>query len=199
MSQNKPKEIRIREIMDAAMQVFVKKGFSQTRMSDIVTQSGMSKGAIYHHFRSKRDLFLALIDYWVTYSFPDFHQYDQEDKSASVILSDFALEVVRQFQKNPTIFLAELEFWSMANRDDEVLEKVKLLYGHILELFERVIQKGIDQGEFKNLNSKISALSIMTSLQGITWFTIFESESFKGEEYLRHVMEFIIYGIKKNE
>ncbi len=198
MAENKPKEIRIREIMDAAMQVFVKKGYSQSRMSDIVQQSGVSKGAIYHHFSSKRELFLSLIDHWESYSFPNFHQYDQDGKPASQILKEFASEVVRQFRKNPTIFLAELEFWSMANRDDEVLSKVKELYGHILELFERVIQKGIDQGEFKNLNPKVSALSIMTALQGITWFTIFESESFKGEEYLQHVMEFIIYGIKKN-
>ena len=198
MAENKPKEVRLQQIMNAAMQVFVKKGYSQTRMTDIVQQSGLSKGAIYHHFKSKRDLFLALIDHWESYSFPDYYQYVEDGKPASQILNEFSSEVVRQFRKNPTIFLAELEFWSMANRDTEVLSKVKFLYGHILALFERVIQRGIDQGEFKKLDPKVTALSIMTSLQGITWFTIFESESFKGEEYLRHVMEFIIYGIKKN-
>lgn len=198
MAENKPKEVRLQQIMNAAMKVFVKKGYSQTRMTDIVQKSGLSKGAIYHHFKSKRDLFLALIDHWEIYSFPDYYQYVDDEKSASQILNEFSSEVVRQFKKNPTIFLAELEFWSMANRDEKVRSKVKFLYGHILTLFERVVQKGIDQGEFKNLDPKITALSIMTSLQGITWFTIFESESFRGEEYLRHVMEFIIYGIKKN-
>ena len=38
-----------KKILDAALQIFVKKGYSDTRMDDIVKMSGMSKGAIYHH------------------------------------------------------------------------------------------------------------------------------------------------------
>ena len=59
------------QILDAALQVFVKKGYSATRMDDIVHGSGMSKGAIYHHYSSKRDLFLELIDFWEAYCFPN--------------------------------------------------------------------------------------------------------------------------------
>ena len=59
------------QILDAALQVFVKKGYSETRMDDIVHGSGMSKGAIYHHYDSKRALFLELIDFWEAYCFPN--------------------------------------------------------------------------------------------------------------------------------
>ena len=52
MAENKPKNIRTQEIMDAAMQVFVKKGFTDTSMSDIMNQTGLSKGAIYHHYQN---------------------------------------------------------------------------------------------------------------------------------------------------
>ena len=59
------------QILDAALKVFVNKGYSDTRMNDIVIGSGMSKGAIYHHYNSKRDLFLDLIDFWEIYCFPN--------------------------------------------------------------------------------------------------------------------------------
>ena len=50
------------QILEAALHVFVKKGYAETRMDDIVESSGLSKGAIYHHYSSKKDLFLSLID-----------------------------------------------------------------------------------------------------------------------------------------
>ena len=46
-------------ILDSALNVFVKKGYAETSMEDIVELSGLSKGAIYHHYNSKRDLFLS--------------------------------------------------------------------------------------------------------------------------------------------
>ena len=197
MAENKPKNIRTQEIMDAAMQVFVKKGFTDTSMSDIMNQTGLSKGAIYHHYQNKKDLFLSLIDHWQNTHFPDFHQYDDKRLSSSQIFQKFSNEVSEKFRENPAVFLAELEFWSMANRDEEVRIKVKKLYGDILNLFENIIKRGIDSGEFKQLDPKVSALSIMTAIQGIIWFTLFESNSFKGEKYLKYVMDFIIHGFLK--
>ena len=66
---NKSKDNSKEQILDAAMKVFVKNGFAQTRMEDIAEVSGLSKGAIYHHYDSKKDLFLALIDFWEEYFF----------------------------------------------------------------------------------------------------------------------------------
>jgi AcrR family transcriptional regulator len=49
-------------ILDAALEVFSHKGYHDTKMDEIVTQSGTSKGAIYFHFPGKERLFLALVD-----------------------------------------------------------------------------------------------------------------------------------------
>ena len=69
MSEIKNKESSKLQILDAAMHVFVKSGYSKTTMDDIVAHSGLSKGAIYHYYSSKKDLFLSLIDYWENYFF----------------------------------------------------------------------------------------------------------------------------------
>ena len=54
------------QILDGAMQVFVDKGYANTRIDDIAEKISLSKGAIYHHFSSKKDLFLSLISHWET-------------------------------------------------------------------------------------------------------------------------------------
>ena len=60
--KSKLKDSTKNQILEAALRVFVKSGFSKTTMDDIVNESGLSKGAIYHHYGSKKELFLALID-----------------------------------------------------------------------------------------------------------------------------------------
>jgi AcrR family transcriptional regulator len=193
----KIKNTKKNQILDAALQIFVRKGYSDTRMDDIVVGSGMSKGAIYHHYSSKRDLFLELIDYWEIYCFPNILDKKYKNKTASGILREIVKDVTKTFNEKKYVFLAELEIWSLANHDDEVRQKTKLLYTNLLKLFSDIITLGIKKGEFKNINVNIAALSIMTSLQGVIWFSIFEQGELSAEEYLTQVMEFIIFGFKK--
>ena len=49
-------------ILMAAVKVLTNKGYYSSTMDDIVDQSKMSKGAIYHYFSSKKDVYLAVID-----------------------------------------------------------------------------------------------------------------------------------------
>jgi AcrR family transcriptional regulator len=49
-------------ILDAALEVFARKGYHRAIVDDIVRASGTSKGAVYHHFPNKEAVFLALVD-----------------------------------------------------------------------------------------------------------------------------------------
>ena len=184
-------------ILDAALELFVKNGYSQTSMDDIVNVSGLSKGAIYHHYSSKKTLFLSLIDYWETFYFKDILNKDIDDYNADEFLREISKNVVSAFKNKKYIFLAELEFWSLANYDNEVRSRIKILYVKLLRLFKSIINKGIDDGIYKKLNVDVASLSIMTALQGVIWFSIFEDSKLSAEQYLNDVIEFIIYGFKK--
>ena len=68
----------------------------------------------------------------------------------------------------------------------------------LLNFFKGVVIKGIENKEFKDLNVEVAALSIMTSIQGVIWFSIFDHNNFTAEEYINEVMNFIISGFKKS-
>ena len=54
MARNKYPEITEKRILDAALKLFMEKGYEQTTIQDIVNELGdLSKGAVYHHFKSK--------------------------------------------------------------------------------------------------------------------------------------------------
>jgi AcrR family transcriptional regulator len=52
--------VRRRELIDCAQQLFLTKGYEQTSINEVILATGLSKGAFYHHFRSKEDLLEAI-------------------------------------------------------------------------------------------------------------------------------------------
>lgn len=63
MSRNKYPEETVQKILDAAMKLFLEKGYEYTTILDIVeNMGGMTRGAFYHHFKSKEEVLNALGD-----------------------------------------------------------------------------------------------------------------------------------------
>lgn len=63
MSRNKYPEETVARILDAAMRLFLEKGYEKTTIQDIVDElDGLTKGAIYHHFKSKEEILDAALD-----------------------------------------------------------------------------------------------------------------------------------------
>lgn len=63
MARNKHPEETVQLILDAAFRLFLEKGYEHTSIQDIIDElGGLSKGAIYHHFKSKEDILIAVTD-----------------------------------------------------------------------------------------------------------------------------------------
>ncbi len=62
MARNKHPEETVRKILDVSLKLFLEQGYEATTIQDIVDALGMSKGAIYHHFRSKEEIVDRLND-----------------------------------------------------------------------------------------------------------------------------------------
>lgn len=63
MARNKHPEETVELILDAAFRLFMEKGYEHTSIQDIIGElGGLSKGAIYHHFKSKDDILMAVTD-----------------------------------------------------------------------------------------------------------------------------------------
>jgi AcrR family transcriptional regulator len=61
-SSRLPRHERRRQLLDAALEVFVSQGYHAAAMDDIADRAGVSKPVLYQHFQSKLELYLALLD-----------------------------------------------------------------------------------------------------------------------------------------
>lgn len=62
MGRGKYPEMTIQRILDTAERLFIEKGYDAASLQDIIDATGLSKGAIYHHFSSKEDIFYSVCD-----------------------------------------------------------------------------------------------------------------------------------------
>ena len=196
MNESKKLE-RKEQILDAALVVIIQKGYENSRMDDIVASSNMSKGAIYWYYKSKKEVYLSLVNHWVhNYSAVLNHIVDT-DRSASDQLRSLFQYFIVQYEKDPVVFKALLEFWSMAGRDPEFNDKLQKVYSEFVNLISTIIQQGMDNGEFKNLDVDITAMSIMVNIEGIMWFTLFKLKNTSAREYIQTISDFILSGLIK--
>ncbi|WP_284386052.1 TetR/AcrR family transcriptional regulator, partial [Bacillus safensis] len=62
MARNKYPEKTIQQILNVSTKLFQEKGFEKTSLQDIIHELNMSKGAIYHHFKSKEEILRAVME-----------------------------------------------------------------------------------------------------------------------------------------
>lgn len=178
------------------MQVFVEKGYANTRIDDIAEKVSLSKGAIYHHFPSKKELFLCLIAHWETLTFPNFYDNKNKDMSATNTLQYFSDTIIDVYTKRKYVFLAESEFLSLANQDPDFKMEIQKLYDKLLNLFELVIAKGIRLGEFGLVDTKNTSLLLLSGFQTINWMSVFRPDLDDISGYMKEFINAIIKNIK---
>ena len=104
---------------------------------------------------------------------------------------------LKHFHKKKYAYIAEIEFWSLSNYDKDIKNRSQRLYDKLLNLFEKVVRKGIKQGEFKELNIRMTAMVILAIFQGVNWFAVFNEHSVSPKAYIEDSIELIIKSISK--
>ena len=189
-------DIRKDQIMNAAQVVVASKGYDQARMDDIVEKAQLSKGAIYWYYKSKKDIYLSLIDYWFNeYSAGVLKSLEDKDSSSEQLKSLFEY-FVDQFDQNPDTFKIMVEFWRTSGLDVDFNNKLQEIYSQFLEYIIDIIKNGIESGEFKEVDPRITALSILINIEGIHWFTLFDKSGVEAHEYINTISNFILNGLK---
>lgn len=196
MKQSK-QDKRKQQILDAALEIIVNKGYEGSSMSDIVEKTKLSKGAIYWYYSSKKEVYLSLVNHWVFRYSATLNHIVEYDQSAADQLKELFNYFIKQYENNPTVFKALAEFWSLAGRDGEFKNKFDKVYSEFLSLVERIIIKGVNDKEFKNVDTKIAAVSIMVNIESAIWFTLFENHGITPTEYMETITDFILAGLKK--
>ncbi|MEH7886435.1 TetR/AcrR family transcriptional regulator [Bacillus sp. JJ1609] len=147
------KEMKRQEILQSAHACFAKKGFEASTVDDIVSHSGISKGAIYNYFKSKDEIYLALMEGQTNESGTKFTRGIAKCESALEKLNfliDAYLNNDPNAEENKDQALVHYEFRLYSTRKPELKKALTDRYqDFFVTLLTDIIEEGQAAGEFK--------------------------------------------------
>jgi len=196
------KDERPAELLAAALEVFVEKGFAATKLADVARRAGVTKGTVYLYFDSKEALFKAVVRETIV---PVIAQGEALARAFTGSARELVERLVREYWRLvgetalagiPKLMMAEAATFPELTRFyyDEVVTR-----GH--RLMAGVIERGIKNGEFRPVDVMVAAKLAMSPLIHATVarraFASCMPEAFNVQQYLDTHIDLYLHGIAK--
>ncbi len=198
------KEARPAELVAAAIELFVEKGFAATRLEEIAARAGVSKGTVYLYFSSKEDLFKAAVREGVVPHLAEVERLIEEDTGSvadllrNILLNAWHVSGDSPVGGLPKLLVAEARNFPVLARFyyDEVISRSTRLFIVLLE-------RGIARGEFRPFDVKIMERIILAPfLMHTIWrhsLSCCEASPLSSEHYATEAIELILRGLRADK
>lgn len=196
-SQRRAEETRLK-IMQAAEACFASQGYDAAGLAEICRQAGVSKGAFYHHFASKQDLFLALLNTWLERLDAQIETIRAEspDVVAAMLRMVEVLSPILEERKGqlPIIF----EFWIKAGRDPAIWQATIAPYRRYRDYFAAMIQSGVDRGTLHADDPELIAQMLVSLTVGLLLQGLLDADETDWGEVAQQSVRLLLRGLQEN-
>jgi TetR/AcrR family transcriptional regulator, fatty acid metabolism regulator protein len=153
-------EDKRRQLLDAAVRVFARKGYHASRVGDIAEEAGVAHGLLYHYFKSKDDVLEAVFHENWTVLVARIASVEETDEPAPDQLRHIAAIVLRTWLHLPAVVTVVIREFG---RSPELAERIGEL-AQPIDAIARVIERGIERGEFKKVDPRVAATVVYGSI-----------------------------------
>ncbi|MPM88282.1 hypothetical protein SDC9_135384 [bioreactor metagenome] len=203
LKRGRRKEARPGELLEAALDLFVEKGYAATRVEEVAARAGVSKGTLFLYFPSKEELFKAVVRENISGRFAEWEETLANFTGSCSEMVEYAFfawwERIGSTKANG---LGKLMV-SEANNFPELAQFYRndvVLPAH--NLIRQILQRGMDCGEFRKVDleyaiylvqAPLMQLELMHSSQSIC---IVNPDTFDPQKYLRMHADNLLVGLR---
>ena len=192
--QQRSEETRAK-IMESAIKLFSNQGFNKASVDDICSEAGISKGAFYHHFKSKQELFLALLDGWLQSI--DHAIQASKDKTAPETFQQMTTAFPYIFKTAGDGMPMFLEFWLQASRDKKIWDASIAPYRRYHKYFSTLIKKGVEEGSFVQVDPELASRMIVSTAMGLLLQSLLDPKGANWEKVARDSTSMLVDSLMK--
>ena len=144
------KEDRPQEITDAAMAAFAEKGYAATKVEDVAKRAGVSKGLLYLYFKTKEELFKAVVRSLVVPRIDELSAIiDAHEMSSEAFLRGPFLDFVKTLPGSPISILVRLMIAEGPKHPDLLEWYWDNVVSRGLSALTVLVERGVENGEFR--------------------------------------------------
>ena len=138
-------EEKRRQLLDAAVRVFARKGFHASRVGDIAEEAGVAHGLLYHYFSSKDEVLETIFRENWSVLVERINAVEEADDPAPEQLRHVAAILLRTWRHTPDVVRVLVREIA---RSSEVQERIGELVKPIAAI-RRIVERGVARGEFR--------------------------------------------------
>ena len=159
------KEARPGELLSAALDLFVEKGFAATRAEEVAQKAGVSKGTLFLYFSSKEELFKAMVREHIGGTIRDaFSEVQSYEGSSSSLVHFMMLQWWERYGNTKASGISKLMMSEAGNFPElaEFYQQEVIIPGH--QLIQKVIERGMASGEFRKVDVEYAVFSMLAPI-----------------------------------
>jgi TetR/AcrR family transcriptional regulator len=159
------KEARPGELLDAALDLFVEKGFAATRVEEVAARAGVSKGTLFLYFPSKDELFKAVVRENISGRFAEWNSDFEGFQGTTSEMLGYCMNVWwDRVGATKASGLSKLMMSEAGN-----FPEIAAFYQHEViqpghSLIRRILQRGMDRGEFSPMDLDYAVYSVVAPM-----------------------------------
>ncbi len=159
------KEARPGELLDAALDLFVEKGFAATRAEEVAARAGVSKGTLFLYFPSKEELFKAVVRDNISGRFQEWNaEFEAFQGSSPDMLRYFMVMWWERIGATRASGITKLIISEARNFPEIAAFYQKEVIVPGTDLIRRILQRGVDRGEFAVKDPEYAVFSVIAPM-----------------------------------
>ena len=192
------KEDRPQEITEAAFGAFAENGFTATKVEDVARRAGVSKGLLYVYFKTKEELFKAVIRSVVTPRLDELtRMLDTSELSAEAFIRGPVLDFMKRVPGSPVSVVIRLMISEAPKHPDLVDYYWDNVASRGLGALRQLLRRGVENGEFRqSAVNDLPQLIIAPVMMSIVWGIVFADRSLDTDRLIETHVDMILAYIK---
>ncbi|MFB6262172.1 MAG: TetR/AcrR family transcriptional regulator [Bradymonadaceae bacterium] len=166
MTEHRSPDERADQILTAARDLFLEKGYFEARMDEIARASDLSKGGIYFHFDTKKEIFRSLVEQEYDRAMTFIEEILSSEEEIESMIADIGRHFAERFATTDSArFMAIIG--EMALRDEEIREMLLELQENYIQRLAELLQRGMDEGQLRQMDPRSAAILLKSIIDGI--------------------------------
>jgi len=192
------KEDRPQEIADAAFKMFAEKGYAATRIDDVAKRAGVSKGLTYLYYKTKEDLFKAVVKNVVIRRVDSLiGNVESTTLSSEEFLRGPLLDFMRKVPGSPIAIVIRLLISEGPRHPDLVNYYYENVVARGLEAIRQFVARGVERGEFRReaLDHQ-PHLFLAPMMLSMIWRLVFTDKPLDTDQLMESQVELLLAEMK---
>lgn len=156
-------------IMESTHRALLRYGYAQLSISRIASELDQSKASLYYYYDSKEDLLLSFLEYITDQLESNIYTDNNEPPSQELERFIETLLPLQLGDDESQLRAAMVELRAQAVKDEQFREQFTEIDNRIVDHLEKIIDRGINEGEFRNVDARPVAEQIFATINGVMY------------------------------